>query len=266
MAQVKFYSVAANAEKSDANGIYFVTGGELYKGTSRFGLGRVTTVESVATLTSAARGDININGGVTKVFDGTNWVVAASAFTLPAFTTGDAAGQVKLGSVNATVNGWSGLVESVGANATAISGLSTTAASLSTRVGTLETKVSGIEDIVNTANGGTVTASSATFTDLTVTDTATFTATTVAATTLTVGGSDISELISAGADARITAAKLSGSIAASNGAGLVNEGQVVNYVSAQLSSFDNAMHFREVVASTGAISDPAKGDIVVIGS
>ena len=33
-----------------------------------------------------------------------------------------------------------------------------------------------------------------------------------------------------------------------------------------LNNFDNAMHFREVVASTGAISDPEKGDIVVIGS
>ena len=46
MAQVKFYSVASDATRSDTNGIYFVTGGELYKGTSRFGANKVFTVPS----------------------------------------------------------------------------------------------------------------------------------------------------------------------------------------------------------------------------
>lgn len=46
MAQVKFYSVSASDAKTDAGGIYFVTGGELYKGTSRFGANKVFTVPS----------------------------------------------------------------------------------------------------------------------------------------------------------------------------------------------------------------------------
>ena len=37
-------------------------------------------------------------------------------------------------------------------------------------------------------------------------------------------------------------------------------------VAKKFATLDNAMHFREVVASTGAISDPEKGDIVVIGT
>ena len=37
MAQVKFYSVSALPATPNADGVYFVQGGELYKGTSRFG-------------------------------------------------------------------------------------------------------------------------------------------------------------------------------------------------------------------------------------
>ena len=43
MAQVKFYSVSASAERTDAGGVYFVDGGELYKGTQRFGANKVFT-------------------------------------------------------------------------------------------------------------------------------------------------------------------------------------------------------------------------------
>lgn len=74
MAQVKFYSVAANAAKTDDNGIYFVTGGELYKGTSRFGANKVTTQETPPTAAQGAiSGDLNIYNGITKVFDGSAW-------------------------------------------------------------------------------------------------------------------------------------------------------------------------------------------------
>ena len=77
MAQVKFYSVAANAEKSDANGIYFVTGGELYKGTSRFGANKVFTAVAAASSLDAATagitgqigGDILVGFGAAKVWD-----------------------------------------------------------------------------------------------------------------------------------------------------------------------------------------------------
>jgi hypothetical protein len=76
MAQVKFYAVASDATKSDENGIYFVTGGELYKGSQRFGLGRVTsatTSAGLSALTSKARGDINVGYEGAKVYDGSAW-------------------------------------------------------------------------------------------------------------------------------------------------------------------------------------------------
>ena len=49
--QIKFYSTSlasytALGSNADANGVFFVDEGELYKGTQRFGLGRVTTVAS----------------------------------------------------------------------------------------------------------------------------------------------------------------------------------------------------------------------------
>jgi hypothetical protein len=44
MAQIKFYSLAAMpTENIDENGLYFIDGGEIYKGAVRFGRGRVTT-------------------------------------------------------------------------------------------------------------------------------------------------------------------------------------------------------------------------------
>lgn len=79
MAQVKFYSVAAlPSQNVNAGGVYFVDGGELYKGTQRFGLGRVTVdaefVPSTSSKTGQARGDIVVTGsGAAWVFDGTNW-------------------------------------------------------------------------------------------------------------------------------------------------------------------------------------------------
>jgi len=46
MAQVKFYSVSALPNDPNAGGVYFVDGGELYKGASRFGANKVFTVPS----------------------------------------------------------------------------------------------------------------------------------------------------------------------------------------------------------------------------
>lgn len=92
MAQVKFYSVAASAERTDAGGVYFVDGGELYKGTSRFGANKVWTVPSnaeitgetaeeklssalaAAGVTGAIGGDILTGYGAAKVFNGSTWV------------------------------------------------------------------------------------------------------------------------------------------------------------------------------------------------
>ena len=82
-------------------------------------------------------------------------------------------------------------------------------------------------------------------------------------TNLTVGGKTVGQI----AGETIAASTLTGSIVAANaGSSLVTDGQVVTYVSTALSTFDNAMHFRSVVTSTGAISDPDAGDIVVIGA
>lgn len=46
MAQVKFYSVSSLPNNPDAGGVFFVNGGELYKGSSRFGANKVWTVPS----------------------------------------------------------------------------------------------------------------------------------------------------------------------------------------------------------------------------
>ena len=282
MAQVKFYSTTAasyaaqvSANTVNGGGVYFVDGGELYKGTSRFGANKVWTTKPDENA-GVIGGDLYINAGVTEVFDGVgkSWVsitntngwtsvsfggegsyiqavsqgsdgaITATAVAFPVLAGGTDAGTVKLGDgSDVTVTGWSNLVASVSTNATTIASVSTALESLASTVASVSGRVTDLESVVSAADGGTVTASSGTFTNLTVTSTATFSATTVSATTLTVGGSTIETLISAGADARISAAKLSGSISSSEGTGLVNEGQVVTYVSAAIQSFDNAMHY-----------------------
>ena len=74
MAQVKFYSVTDMSSVStvDEGGIYFVKGGELYKGAQRFGLGRVTVAKTTAGIADMKRGDIVVTGG------GAGWVYAGS--------------------------------------------------------------------------------------------------------------------------------------------------------------------------------------------
>jgi hypothetical protein len=203
--------------------------------------GKVTAVEVTAPAAKTWTG-INVgdaNSYIYNVTQGTDGQVSASAAAFPTLATGTSDGTVKLGSgADAKVSGWD----------------------------TVKTDITNLKSVVSYSGSGdsVVTATTGSFTNLTVTDTATFSATTVSATTLTIGGSDISDLISTGADARISAAKLSGNIAASNGTGLVNEGQVVNYVSAQLSSFDNAMHF--IDAGTTLPTSAKAGDVYVFTS
>ena len=65
--QIKFYSTsltsyAALGSSADANGVFFVDNGELYKGTQRFGLGRVTIADSTEGITGMKRGDIVVTG------------------------------------------------------------------------------------------------------------------------------------------------------------------------------------------------------------
>lgn len=235
---VKFYSVAALPASPAANGLYFVDGGELYKGSSRFGLGRVTALAALPT--DAARGDINVSDGVAKVYDGTAWRTLGAT------------------------------VELVGAS----SGTGT----LVTGVAQADGKVQAYSQSIKDATDGMVDVSTKTLTatNLTVSDTATFNVTTVSANALTVNGKTVEEI----ADSRITASTLAGSISSSTGTSLVNEGQVVGYVSERLKSLDNAMHFLGVGTVTETEVDgkytiavtapagttPAKGDIVIDSS
>lgn len=310
---VKFYSMSALPTTIDPNGLYFVNGGELYKGATRFGCGKVTQLES-APSEGMARGDVNISNGKTEIYDGTSWVtvtadvsvvqsqwqadikswvsglavgdsnsyitnitqdvngkVVATAVSFPSFVTGDADGQVKLGSINASVSGWDTLTASV--------------SDLDSRVTDLEAWQSSISG--DEITGGTkVTAESGKFTNLTVTDTATFSATNISADTLTIGGSTVEDL----ADkeiASIAEASASGSsngvevvvttqsgsvkevgvsvdvatdISSSTGTGLVTEGLVYN----KISSLGNVMRFRG--AGTTLPTDPKVGDVYVFTS
>lgn len=247
MAQIKFYSLASMpTENIDANALYFIDGGEIYKGAVRFGRGRVTTLESEPA--DAVRGDINVYGGVAKVFDGTAWQELGG--TTPAFATGDADGQLKLGSVNATVSGWGTLASSVSANASSISDL--------------ESAMSAIASVVSTSDGGAVTASSGTFTNLTVTNTATFSVTNVSASSLTVNGSTVAEI----ADAQIAAISSATATSTANGVtvSVTTSGGSVTAVQVDAAAFGNVMHFAGVVSAPTEITGPASGDIVVIGS
>ena len=286
MAQVKFYSKPSlPTENIDQNGVYFIEGGELYKGSQRFGLGRVTS--SATDPEKAARGDINFKSGVPYVFDGTNWQklggdaddvraivssmtsglakggtgsyitgitqdengnVTTTAEAFPTLDTGDNAGEVKLGTDAAKVAGWDALVGSVSTNASNIASLGTTIASVDDRV-------SGIESIVNVDNGGTVTASTGNFTNLNVSNTATFSATTVSATSLTVNGSTIEQL----ADKQIAAIASATATSASNGVAVsvTTQGGSVTAVSVDASAFGNVMKFRGVVASPADVSNAA---------
>ena len=284
MAQVKFYAKAEMPSESiDQNGIYFITtGGEIYKGATRFGCGRVTkasTAEELAALTGMARGDINVGYEGAKVFDGTSWAslatsggsvdpgqwqadistwtaglvaggtgsiitqitqvadgkVTASASPFPTLATGDADGQVKLGTQNAKVSGWDALVS----------------------------KVDGFASIIDVSTSA-VSAVSGTFTDLTVTSTATFSVTNVSASSLTIGGSTVAEI----ADAQIAAISSSTATSTANGVtvSVTTQGGSVTAVSVNAASFGNVMHFAGVVSTPTEIATPAGGDIVVIGS
>lgn len=298
MAQVKFYSVSDTTKLSDQGGIYFVDGGELYKGSQRFGLGRVTkaaTKEALDALTGVCRGDINVGYLGAQVFDGTAWQplggdtaslqnswkgdisaavsglvsggtgsiitqitqdadgkVTASATAFPVLATGDAAGEVKLGSKNAKVNGWDGLVASVAANTTTLGTATDDITGLKTSVSTLNGKVTDIERFVHTDDGGgRVEASVGNFGTLT-------------ATSFEVDGSTVEQI----ADKQISAIAASTVSSSSNGitVGVTTSGGSVTAVTVNASTFGNVMRFKGTVTSPSEDTNPVPGDIVVIGS
>lgn len=229
---VKFYSVSHIPETPTDGAIYFVNGGELYKGASRFGANKVWTVPSDATITGeteaaklsaaltaagvtgAIGGDILTGYGAAKVFNGSTWV-------------------------------------DLGADSSATD-------ALAAKVSTLESDVSDIKTVVTVtttpgeepATTTTVNANSGSFT------------------ALLVGGSTIQELISAGADARIAAIPTSTVNGTSNGitVSVTTAGGSVTAVTVNAAAFANVVNFDGVITSGDLPPSPKKGDIVVIGT
>lgn len=78
MAQVKFYSVSNLPASPNDGGVYFVNGGELYKGSQRFGANKIFTAaagasnlaQATAGITGAIGGDILTGFGATKIYTG----------------------------------------------------------------------------------------------------------------------------------------------------------------------------------------------------
>lgn len=228
---VKFYSVASLPQTPNNGALYFVNGGDLYKGTQRFGANKVYTASAelvagtitleayTSSLTDKISGDILIGYKGAKVWDGQAWQDLSADVSSIIASISDSTASGTDNGITVGVTTSDGYVTGVTVSASEITGVS----------------------LVSAATGY--------FTDLNVDNKATFTATTVEASELTLNGTPITVL--------------SGAISASTGTGIVNEGQVVNYVSAQLESFGNVIHFKGVVNDLPASG--ASGDIVVIG-
>ena len=287
MAQVKFYattsaSYSALGEDVDTGGIYFVEGGELYKGSARFGLGRVTVAASTAGIENAARGDIVVTGS------GAGWVYAGSeegwksiggdVGSLTSAWRADISASLAGLSVGAATSYITHITQnadgSVTANAVAFPALDTGDNDGEVKLGSDAAKVSGwdalkgrvssIESIVD-ASTSTVTATTGSFTNLTVTSTATFSATTVSADTLTIGGKTVNEI--AQSEIATSIAALGGtSSSSSNGitVGVTTSGGEVTTVTVNATTFGNVMHFRDTVSNTANVTNPVAGDIVII--
>lgn len=239
MAQVKFYSVTSLPDSSSINagGIYFVDGGELYKGAQRFGLGRVTnasTADALAALKAgAARGDINVGYQGAKVYDGENWQPlggdtaalqgswrADISDWVSGLVTGSASGSDSTTYITNITKDADGKVTAHSADfANAVKGAVGNGFSWSegggvtVSVTTTSGSVTAVSVAVTDINCNSVTAGSATFTDLTVTSSASFTATEVVAGSLTVGGKTVEQI----ADKQIAAISATTKSAESNG-------------------------------------------------
>ena len=261
--QVKFYSMASDAYASadkDTGGIYFVQGGELYKGGERFGLGRVTIANSTADITGMKRGDIVVTGS------GAGWVYVGAGANEGWQSIGGDIDSLQT-SWCADISTWTaGLVSTAQGNDTYIKKITQgNDGKVSAEVSTFATDVKtavGNGDASSTANGITVSV---------VTTSGSVTSVEVAADNLDVTSIDATTgsfgTIYLGNNSA-SVNEIATSIGPSSGDGAATDQQLVTAlaVAKKFATLDNAMHFREVVASTGAISDPAKGDIVVIGA
>lgn len=304
MAQVKFYSVStAPAANAPEGNLYFVNGGELYKGASRFGANKVWTVPaagqdaegydltsalSAAGVSGAIGGDILVGYGAARVFNGTTsaWVelgqdqaaltsqmkslVSGLAFdpTAGSYITGIEQNP-DTGFVTANVGDFGQDVKTAVGDGSA----SSVANGITVSVVTTSGVVTSVSVEAANLDVTSISASSATFTDLTVTSTATFSVTSISATTLTVNGSTVNQIAQAEISAVTTNA------VTSTGASLPTESAVYSFVTGQLESLDNAMHFlgtgtitvdatsgtKQVtsVVLTDRTLTPVKGDIVI---
>ena len=93
--QVKFYSTTAASytgiETKDAGGVYFVDGGELYKGASRFGANKVFQVSNqtdIEAITGQISGDLAVGFGWTKAWNGSAWVQIENDVQIGALISG----------------------------------------------------------------------------------------------------------------------------------------------------------------------------------
>lgn len=206
--QVKFYSVGSlpTGSANNAAGVYFVDGGELYKGASRFGLGRVTQVADVDAMnaqTGAARGDITVcaEGGA-FAYTGSEWIAIGPDIgalqsswqaDISTWTAGLVAGASASGDTSKIITG---ITQDSDGKVTAIAEdfpeLTTGDADGQVKLNGTNATISGWSDLTAvvdySADGGAVvSAKDGYFTNLTA-STATFNATTVTAGALTVNG------------------------------------------------------------------------------
>lgn len=276
--QVKFYSTTAASysaiESKDAGGVYFVNGGELYKGTSRFGANKIyqlTSNYSIGDISGQIGGDIAIGDGWTKAWNGSAWVQIENDVQIKTMVSLMTAGLVS-GNSNSYITH---ITQDENGNVTAhaqafptlnlsSSTVSSSANGVIVSVTTESGAVTGVSVSATDISCNSVSAASGTFTDLAVTSTANFSVTNVSATTLTIGGSTVEQL----ADKQIAAIPATTVGSTSNGitVSVTTSGGSVNAVTLNASAFGNVMKFRGVVASTTSISNPASGDIVIIGS
>ena len=220
--QVKFYSTATLPSNANNGGIYFVGGsktGELYKGTTRFGAGRVTEVANLSVAPSdAIRGDIAVcAAGGTYAYDGEKWVaIGPDLSAVKASWQSDITYAINaldvsfIGASSATsiITGIKQVDGKIVAHAEKFPQLTSPSdghvalngtnveisgwSALVTAKNDLQSSVTGLETWKGSITGdaivtGTkVTAETGKFKNLTVSDTATFSATDVKATTLTV--------------------------------------------------------------------------------
>ena len=285
MAQVKFYSVS-NAPAANAPGgnLYFVNGGELYKGSQRFGANKIFTAASNATtlseatagITGAIGGDVLIGFGATKIYTGNasanpSWVdvgqdqaaltsqlkslVSGLAFdpTAGSFITGIEQDSTT-GAVTAQVSNFTTAVK----NSVGDGSASSVANGITVSVVTSSGSVTSVSVEAANLDVTSISASSATFTDLTVTSTATFSATTVSASSLTVNGSTVEQL----ADKQIAAIPSSTVTSTATGitVSVTTSGGSVTAVALNAESFTNTMHFLGV----GTVTRNAQGGGITV--